>query len=156
MFTVKGVPRALVELKSRMLAGTGTRNDLSGQDMPVGSQEEKARPSTHVERIEGKLEVLRIKTRRLDGSTCLALRPQLSAVWKRGVTTVIIDMSEVVFLDSLGISALISEQRRRPPGTRIVVSSLCDFVRDVFEVTQLFEVFDVFSDSDAAVAALAA
>lgn len=111
---------------------------------------------SHAGLSTGKVEVVRVQTRRLDGSTCLTIRPLLSAAWRRGVQTVVIDMSEVRFIDSLGISALISEQRRRPQGTRIVVSSLGDFVRDVFEVTQLYELFDVFGSSDAAVASLAA
>ena len=86
----------------------------------------------------------------------LSLRPLLQACWERGATVVVLDMGEVVFIDSLGISALISEQRRRPPGTRIVVAGLCDYVRDVFEITQLFQVFDVFLTADAATATHAA
>ncbi len=154
MFTVKSVPSAWMELTSRVMGRTHSDSDLeqsSGTEADLGSGVPSRRPA-----VPGRVEVVRIRMRRLDGSTCLTIRPQLSAAWNRGASTVVIDMSNVVFLDSLGISALIAEQRRKPRGTRIVVSSLNEFVRDVFEVTQLFQIFDVYSSSEAAVSTLAA
>lgn len=151
MFTIKDVPRSLAQFKSLVRAGGEA---AGGKEPGRGTAQEQ--PEDRAGPAGGKVEVIRIRTRRLDGATCLQIRPLLSAAWKRGARTVVIDMSEVVFIDSLGISALISEQRRRPEATRIVVSALGDFVRDVFEVTQLFEIFDVFATSEAAVASLAA
>jgi anti-sigma B factor antagonist len=151
MFTIKDVPRSFAQIKSLVRAGADKSGGL-GQAEDADGQRARDR----AEEAAGKVEVIRIRTRRLDGGTCLQIRPLLSAAWKRGARTVVIDLSDVVFIDSLGISALISEQRRRPEGARIVVSSLGDFVRDVFEVTQLFQIFDVFASAEAAVASLAA
>jgi anti-anti-sigma factor len=147
MFTIKDVPRSLARFTSLMLAGNIQQ---------TAPDEDAQKPGLQGVPGEARVEVIKLRTRRLDGGTCLQLRPLLSAAWNHGARTVVLDLQNVVFIDSLGISALISEQRRRPAGTRIVVSALGDFVRDVFEVTQLFEVFDVFGTSEACIASLAA
>ena len=41
-------------------------------------------------------------------------------------------------------------------GSRIVLSGLSEYVRDVVEITQLHHVFDIFDSSDAAEFALSA
>jgi anti-anti-sigma factor len=63
-------------------------------------------------------------------------------------------LSNVVYVDSFGVSALIAIARSRPRGTRIVVSSLCEYVRDVFEVTGVFKMFDVFANATTAMKAI--
>lgn len=97
---------------------------------------------------------LRIEARRLDSSSALLLRSLLETAWEAEALTALLDLSEVVSIDSLGISALIAEQRRRPPGTCIALCAPSEYVREVLEVTQLFRVFDIFPDLEAAKAAL--
>ena len=163
MFAKNEVTKPLAVLKPRMLvriegdipaspANTGNVSRGSTQpDSPVGVVSKPIGAW-----VAEDVEVIHIQTRRLDGSTCLALKPLFAAAWKRGAKVVVLDMGNVLFVDSLGISALVAEQRRRPAGTRIVVSSLNDFVRDIFEVTQLFQLFDVFGTSSAALSSVAA
>jgi anti-anti-sigma factor len=99
---------------------------------------------------------LRVEARRLDSSAAPLLRSLFETAWEAGATTVVLDLSEVVSLDSLGISALIAEQRRRPPGARIVLCAPSEYVRDVLDVTQLFRVFDIFPTAEAAATGLQA
>lgn len=99
---------------------------------------------------------LRVEARRLDSGAALLLRALLEAAWESKATAVVLDLSEVVSIDSLGISALIAEHRRRPPGARITLCAPSEYVRDVLEVTQLFRVFDIFADAESARAALQA
>ncbi len=102
-----------------------------------------------------KLAILKFPQRRLDGSSAVVLRPQVAAAWQNGSTVVALDLSDVAYIDSLGISALISEQRRRPKGSRIVFCSVGDYVRDVLEVTQLVGVFDIYANAAAVQVAFA-
>jgi anti-anti-sigma factor len=163
MFAKNEVTRPLAMIPSRpfvSITGDSTDSPANTVTVSAGSTEHDSLVRAGSEPVgdreaEG-VQVIRIPTRRLDGTTCLALKPLFAAAWKRGASTVVLDMGDVVFVDSLGISALVAEQRRRPRGTRIVVSSLNDFVRDVFEVTQLFQLFDVFGTSSAAVSSVAA
>jgi len=100
--------------------------------------------------IMSNIEVVKIEARKLDSSSSASLRTAVTKAWERGATVVALDMSDVIYVDSLGISALISEQRRRPSGSRIVLCGLTDYVQDVLEVTQLVRVFDVYADAEAA------
>ncbi|HEU4405571.1 MAG TPA: STAS domain-containing protein [Polyangiaceae bacterium] len=97
---------------------------------------------------------LRVEARRLDRAAALLLRSLLETAWESEARMVVLDLSEVVSIDSLGISALVAEQRRRPPGARITLCAPSEYVRDMLEVTTLFRVFDIFSDVEAARAAL--
>ncbi len=99
---------------------------------------------------------LRVEARRLDSSAALLLRSLFESAWEAKATTVVLDLCEVVSIDSLGIAALIAEHRRRPPGARIALCAPSDYVREVLDVTQLFRVFDIFPDAEGAKAALMA
>ena len=92
--------------------------------------------------------------RRLDSGSGAALGPLMATAWQDGATAVALDLSSVVYIDSLGISVLISQYRKRPPEGKIVLCALTDYVRDVLEVTQLFRIFDAFDSVEAAAAAL--
>jgi anti-sigma B factor antagonist len=100
-----------------------------------------------------KFEVVKLDARKLDSSSSSALRDAVTSAW-RNASVIVLDLSNVIYIDSLGISALISEQRRRPNGGKIVLCSLTDYVQDVLEVTQLIRVFDIYADVEAARKAL--
>lgn len=100
--------------------------------------------------------VVKVTARRLDEAAEPALRSAFLSAWNRGITVLVVDLSDVVYVDSLGLSALIALQRSRPSGTRIVVAGMCDFVRDIFEVTQAVHMFDVYASAQAALLNLAA
>jgi len=94
-------------------------------------------------------EIIKLEFQRFNASVGPALRALLSAAWERGATIVALDFAEVAYIDSLGVSALVAENRRRPAGTNIVLCSLNDYVREVLEITQLVRVFDVYASPDA-------
>lgn len=101
-----------------------------------------------------KVEIITLEFKKLDSSASPAFRKAVTSAWDAGASVVVLDMTNVVYIDSLGISALISEQRRRPKGSRITLCSLTDYVQDVLEVTRLVQVFDVYADAQAARRAL--
>jgi len=103
--------------------------------------------------MKGTFHAVTLNVRKLDSSTGSVLRRHMSAAWEGGARVVALDLSELIYIDSLGISALVSEQRKRPEHGKIVLCSLTDYVRDVLEVTQLVRVFDVYATVDAARAA---
>jgi len=98
----------------------------------------------------GDFAVIRIQGSRLDATARSAVRQLAEDAWTRGAKVLALDLSSVAEIDSLGISALIAIARRLPPGGRVVCCGLSDYVRDIFEITQLFRVFDVFESADAA------
>jgi anti-anti-sigma factor len=96
-------------------------------------------------------EIVKLEFRRFNASVGSAVRSRIAVAWATGATTVVLDFSGAN-IDSLGVSVLVSEHRRRPPETRIVLCGLNDYVREVLEITQLVRLFDVYATSDAIVA----
>jgi anti-anti-sigma factor len=98
-------------------------------------------------------EIVKLEFRRFNASVGSAVRSRVAVAWATGATTVVLDFTGVANIDSLGVSVLVSEHRRRPPETRIVLCGLNDYVREVLEITQLVRLFDVYATSDAIISA---
>jgi len=89
----------------------------------------------------------------IDLATVRALRDALDGV-EEDVPVVIVDLSEVTFLDSSGLRVLAQSQRRLtgahgPPRLRLVVAGAA--VDRVFDVTGLRSFFDVYATQEDAV-----
>ena len=100
----------------------------------------------------GKASVLAIKGE-IDVSTAPELRDRLLTVAQNGQRVVVVDLSEVTFLDSTALGVLVSGLKRlRADGgdLRLVVTGRS--VSKVLEITGLVEVFSIFETVDAAVA----
>jgi anti-anti-sigma factor len=95
------------------------------------------------------IQIVKLECARLNSAAGPEVAQKLSAAWASGATAVAVDFSDVVYIDSLGISALMAAYRKRPQGTRVVLCALNDYVREVLEITQLVRVFDVYVSADA-------
>jgi anti-sigma B factor antagonist len=72
-----------------------------------------------------------------------------------GAQSIVIDLSGIASIDSVGVSALVSIRRRASSTIRIVLAGLSPAVQTVARVCHLHEVFDVYTSYDAAERALA-
>jgi anti-sigma B factor antagonist len=69
-----------------------------------------------------------------------------------GTTRIIIDCSNLTFIDSMGLGVLISLLRRvRQRNGDVKVAALSDEVKTIFEITRLHRLFEVCSDWNSAV-----
>ena len=69
-----------------------------------------------------------------------------------GNTRIIIDCSNLTFIDSMGLGVLISLLRRvRQRSGDVKVAALSDEVKTIFEITRLHRLFDVCADAPSAV-----
>ncbi|RUL87709.1 STAS domain-containing protein [Tautonia sociabilis] len=76
----------------------------------------------------------------------------IAAASARGWCRLILDCSNVRFLTSLGLGALIRLDRQlRPAGGRLRIVGLKDDLRELFEITRIDRVVQLFGDRDAAV-----
>ena len=70
--------------------------------------------------------------------------------------TVILDLSDVPYVDSAGLGLLVTAHvSRQKSGRRIVLSGINPRVQRLFEITRMTELFLIFSSPEEAVAALA-
>ena len=89
----------------------------------------------------------------IDAANADALHEQLLSLYEGGRAFGIVDMSDVTFMDSTGLSALLAARRQ-------LLGANCDMrlvitrpnLHKLFEITGLTEVFDIFPSVEAAAA----
>jgi anti-sigma B factor antagonist len=63
----------------------------------------------------------------------------------------VVDLSEVSYIDSAGLAALIQAmQKVEGYGGKFMLSGLQETVRSIFEISRLDQVFQIFPDADSA------
>jgi anti-sigma B factor antagonist len=105
--------------------------------------EESAADGAHVMNVSGEIHV----------STAAEFTQRLSAAIDRGNTTIVLDMSNVVFIDSTGLSVLLNGLRlvTQMQGRLALVCTNPTVLR-LFQITSLDTTFDIFDDRAKAVA----
>ena len=105
--------------------------------------------------------ILEVVTEERDGLAHVALKGELdlSTVGKledelirleSGPRLVVIDMSQLSFLDSTGLRAVVTaDERAREAGRRLVIVRGPDAVQRVFAITRLEERLEMVDDADA-------
>jgi anti-sigma B factor antagonist len=90
-------------------------------------------------------------------STAPQLSTLLADVLTRGVTSLILDLTEVEFIDSTGLSVLLNVLRRLTQrGGQLVIVCTNPTVLRLFEITRLETTFDIVPTRDDALARLGA
>ena len=82
------------------------------------------------------------------------VREALNALIKEKPERVVIDLSRATYIDSAGLAALIlAMQMVEAYGGRFFLTGLHETMRSIFETSRLDQVFQIFPDVDAALAA---
>ena len=94
----------------------------------------------------------------LEGEIDLHISPNvtasLSMMIEKKPKQLIVDLSRVTYIDSSGLAALIEGmQNVEQYGGKFALAGLPETVRTIFEIARLDQVFQIFPDVDAALAA---
>lgn len=90
-------------------------------------------------------------TGRLVAADAPEARENLKAIVEAGSGKLIVDLSGVTFIDSSGLSVLISAFKLiRAKGGRMPLSGISKNVQTLLELTRLSEIFEMFATTDAA------
>lgn len=107
-----------------------------------------------VRRSLGNVEIVSLSGS-LDASVAVQVRKELKDVFDGGRSLVVIDLGEVSFIDSSGLSVLVSALKTaRGAGGDVVLSRVGPPVRSILELTRLHRVLEVFDDPETAAARL--
>lgn len=93
--------------------------------------------------------VLFVREDRLDANNSDELKAELNRLFENGTINMIIDLKEVLFIDSSGLGVLVSGYKNS--STRhgsLKLTSLQTQVKSMFELTRLHRVFDIFMTVD--------
>ena len=77
----------------------------------------------------------------------------LNAMIVKKPERLVVDLSDVSYIDSAGLAALIEAmQKVEDYGGKFALAGLQETVRSIFEISRLDQVFQIFPDTDAALA----
>jgi anti-sigma B factor antagonist len=93
--------------------------------------------------IDGSTLRIIVKLARLDASTVLGFKKDSLEIWNSTINSVSADLSQVNFLDSSGIGALLSLYKRLPINSRFRLRRVRPPVQAVIELLRLHRIFDL-------------
>jgi anti-sigma B factor antagonist len=106
------------------------------------------------ERLDGKALVLKLRDSRFDALTAPVVKERFASLIGQGYQRIALDISEVEFIDSSGLSAAVWALKRLGEDGELVISGPRGAVMSVFRLTRLDKIFRIFPDTEMAVAAL--
>jgi anti-sigma B factor antagonist len=108
-------------------------------------------PHTPTER-QSRSDVLPLKGE-IDLHVSPAVTASLNQMIGKKPERLVIDLSEVSYIDSAGLAALIGGmQKVEEYGGKFMLAGLQETVRSIFEISRLDQVFQIFPDANAALA----
>lgn len=85
----------------------------------------------------------------LDGISANQLRRDVSDVVEDGADIVLVDLQDITFMNSSGLGGLVSALKVvRSAGGELVICSLNEQVKMIFELTKMNRVFKTFTNRD--------
>lgn len=128
-----------------------------GDALIVSSAQTKSKGDGTVALKIDKREVDGIAVVELDGRVVLgdesnALREQVKKLLAAGKKKIVLDMSNVSYIDSAGLGTLVAAHHSaRTQGASLKLSNLGKKFQEILQVTKLLTVFDVYPSESAAI-----
>lgn len=105
---------------------------------------------------DGQTAVLKLRGR-LDLESSSVVKEEIRRCLGQGFVGLILDLEAVEFINSSGLGAMVSALKEiRLAKARLVVCKLAPYVREIFEITQLSHIFEIYSTEGEAREALTA
>lgn len=93
--------------------------------------------------------VLFIKEDRLDANNSEELKAELRTLFESGTKNLVLDLAEILFIDSSGLGVLVSGYKNAAlQHGSLKLSHLQLQVKSMFELTRLHKVFDIYMTVD--------
>jgi len=90
---------------------------------------------------------------RLDLNSSTKLKEEVKGYLNDGTIHLVLNLSEVDFINSSGLGTLVSILKDvRMMNGRMVLCNLAQYVQEIFEITQLSHIFDMYPTEQEAVA----
>jgi len=143
----------LIEIK-RNTGTTGLRVSMKFErNKYKDNQELKCNSEAKMEfskRDEGSVMVITLSGR-LDLSSGGILKEEIKSILTSGKTSVHLNLRNVEFVNSSGLGALVSIMKEiRIYRGRLTLSDLMDYVQEIFDITQLSHIFEIFTTEEEA------
>lgn len=102
-------------------------------------------------RTEERLRIVAVNDDRIDAAVAIAFKNAMRDETDGGPDTIILDLSEVNFIDSSGLGAIVASMKHMGQDRTLVLAGLTPTVEKVFRLTRMDSVFSLFSTLDGAI-----
>ncbi len=90
---------------------------------------------------------------RLDLASGATLKENLKQLFENDKTSIHLNLAEIEFINSSGLGALVSVMKEvRLLKGRLTLSNLASYVQEIFEITQLSHIFEIYATEEEALA----
>ena len=104
---------------------------------------------------KGDVLVVKLYESRLDSYVATEFRDEMDRFAKQGNSQIVLDLSVVEFVDSSGLGAIVTTQKRLGTDRDLVICGANDPVTRLFKLARLDKIFQIVGDEDEALAVLA-
>ncbi len=88
---------------------------------------------------------------RMDLNSGTMLKEEMKKLFERNVTNIHLNMTAVEFINSSGLGSLVSLMKEiRLLKGRMTMSNLASYVKEIFDITQLSHIFEIFATEEEA------
>ena len=94
--------------------------------------------------------VVTVKDRRIDAAVAVRFKNRMLELAAHPTERIILDLSQVEFLDSSGLGAVVGSMKQLERHRKLDLSGLTPSVEKVFRITRMDSVFRIFPDTNAA------
>ncbi|MEM8801417.1 MAG: STAS domain-containing protein [Pseudomonadota bacterium] len=99
--------------------------------------------------------VVTVKDHRIDAAVAVRFKDNMMELTSHPSERVILDMSNVEFLDSSGLGAVVGSMKQLGRERKLELAALTPAVEKVFRITRMDRVFDIFEDVETALSGAA-
>ena len=103
--------------------------------------------------VYGDITVLTLMDDRLDAAMAIRFKEGLKALVDDGVDHMVLDMSNIGFMDSSGLGAVVGHMKYMGTERNFEICGLTPTVEKVFKLTRMDSVFRIHPDRETAIAA---
>ncbi len=113
-------------------------------------------PTTNIQRRQhGAIEVITLRGQFIGGKETDELRSVLTEVTQSGTSVIVLDMADVTYLNSTALGVLIAAHSSiSKRGGKIVLCGLSKSLENIFVITKLSMIFEIYSDLQTALDSL--
>lgn len=99
---------------------------------------------------EGRALVIEVGENRIDAAVAVRFKDQMRELTDHPSKRVILDLSDVDFIDSSGLGAIVGAMKQIGEGRRLDLAGLTPMVDKVFRMTRMDSVFAIYPDRSSA------
>lgn len=95
-------------------------------------------------KTEGNIAIATVQDARIDAPAAVAFKEAMRTQTEGAPNRVVLDLSQVTFIDSSGLGAIVATMKLLSPERKLMLAGLNPAVDKVFQLTRMSTVFDIF------------